>query len=521
MNTDTPLPIGRWEWGVVAAAAFAAFCLATANLAVPSLWHDELVHVFVAKSIAATGEPRLPSGYYYTSGTVYNYILAAFVYCFGDGERVVRTPSTLFAAVNVVLAYVALRRPAGRGVALWTAVVLALSPVSLSWAREARFYSLQQTLYLVWFALAWGAWNGGGRHGVMRWLGLLASYVAAIATAFHSVIFAGLWGGYAGWMFLVDRGQRKRWFLQGCLATGLVLATLVGYFLLLPAPERGAIFGMGDVLGGIGSDNIPQSENRIWEDPFYYFQWLGRNHSAAFLLLFLFGTAIIAAKRIFTKSPSQGELFTALAFWVPFFVLSFLIDYRRERFIFFAFPFYLAVAGIAFLWLCDQIRRSRETWWRGFVAVAIIAFMLRAGVSAVRLVGDSLEAASGAHITLARRHPLWREPCQYVKANLDGAAVLSTTYLPALYYVGQCDEMYPARYIIWEWPESPSPGLKALTELQTFVADHPRGYFLADWQRFGRWPQLREDIEWVKTHMRVVTAVSNEDITLYAWPKDE
>src|SRR5690606_27597129 len=110
--------------------------------------------------------------------------------------------------------------------------------------------------------------------------------------------------------------------------------------------------------------------------------------------------------------------------------------YRRERFIFFAFPFYLAVSGIAFFWLWAQIKRSRESWWRGFVAVAIIVFLLRGGVSMVRLTGDSLEAASGAHITLARRHPLWREPCQYVRDHLDGAAVLSTTYLPALYYVG-------------------------------------------------------------------------------------
>lgn len=514
-NRSEPAPpIARWEWGIVGAFALASLTLAQANLAAPSLWHDELVHVFVARSIAETGEPRLPSGYFYTSGFLYNYILGAFVWLFGDGERAVRTPASLFAAANVALTFLAVRPVLGRRAALLAAACLALSPVSAAWARQARFYSLHQTLYLLWFIFSWSILSAP-RGRPARWAGLCGVYLAAVATAFHSVIFAGLWGAYAAWMTLFDAGRRARWFGVGTAVGAVILATLAGYYFLLPAPERGAIFGMGDVLGGIGSDAIPQSENPIWEDPMYYFQWLGRNHSLAFFLLFLLGTGWTLWRR------EKGAVFAALAFWAPFVVLSFLIDYRRERFLLFAFPFYLALASAGTWWLIDQVRRSRETWVRGVAATIILVFLMRAAYSCVLLIGDSVETASGAHITLARRHPLWREPAAYVRENLDGGAVIATTFLSAAYYVGRCDGQYPSRLMIWEWPESDKPGIPDVTALQAFIAEHPKGFFLADWQQFGRWPQLREDIDWVSQNMRRVGAVSNEDITVYAWPKDE
>ena len=75
--------------------------------------------------------------------------------------------------------------------------------------------------------------------------------------------------------------------------------------------------------------------------------------------------------------------------------------------------------------------------------------------------------------------------------------------------------------MIWEWTEADKPGIPDVEALKTFIADHPKGYFLADWQQFGRWPQLKEDVDWVAANMRRIGEVSNEDITVYAWPKVE
>ena len=160
-------------------------------------------------------------------------------------------------------------------------------------------------------------------------------------------------------------------------------------------------------------------------------------------------------------------------------------------------------------------------WRHAAAALLILLLGARLGVSAALLLGDSLKTASGADITLARRHPQWREPCRYVRERCDGAAVLTTTYLPVLHYVGRVDDWYPSHKLWWEHVESGSPGIKTIEELAAFVAAHPRGYFLADVQRFSRWTgRMAEHVAWVEEHMTRVEEASNRDIAVWAWGLD-
>ncbi|MCL4694123.1 MAG: glycosyltransferase family 39 protein, partial [Candidatus Hydrogenedentes bacterium] len=139
-GTDGARP--TWERVAVALAALAALLLGFSNLAAPSLWHDELIHVFVAKGIPDHGLPLLLGGTVFTEGTLYNYLLALQILLFGDGEFAVRAPSVVFNALNVLLTYGILRRLLGGPTAVVAAVALALSPWSIAWARQARFYTL-------------------------------------------------------------------------------------------------------------------------------------------------------------------------------------------------------------------------------------------------------------------------------------------------------------------------------------------------------------------------------------------
>ena len=68
-------PIARWEWALVALAVAAAVGFGATNLDRPSLWHDELFHVFVAKNVAENGQAVLPSGAPCTSATMYHVLL--------------------------------------------------------------------------------------------------------------------------------------------------------------------------------------------------------------------------------------------------------------------------------------------------------------------------------------------------------------------------------------------------------------------------------------------------------------
>ena len=82
----------RIEAALVGAAIASALALGFANLGGPSFWHDELVHVYLAKGIASTGLPKLPSGHFIGNSVLYNAILAGVVAVAGLGESALRTP---------------------------------------------------------------------------------------------------------------------------------------------------------------------------------------------------------------------------------------------------------------------------------------------------------------------------------------------------------------------------------------------------------------------------------------------
>ncbi|PCJ62783.1 MAG: hypothetical protein COA73_06100, partial [Candidatus Hydrogenedentota bacterium] len=146
-----------WYMGLLLVAVAVSQGLGFSNLSVPSLWHDELIHSYVGKSIAETGQAQLPSGMPYHNGSTFNYILALMISLFGMTETALRSPSVLLAGLNVVLTYVVIKPLLGRPTALAAAFGMALSPWTVAWSREARFYTLQQTLYLATVGLFWMA----------------------------------------------------------------------------------------------------------------------------------------------------------------------------------------------------------------------------------------------------------------------------------------------------------------------------------------------------------------------------
>ena len=113
-----------------------------------------------------------------------------------------------------------------------------------------------------------------------------------------------------------------------------------------------------------------------------------------------------------------------------------------------------------------------------------------------------------------------RAPCRYVRERLaDDVAVIATTYVPVLYYVGCIDDWYPSEHFPQEVWETGSEGIRNVAELEAFVAGHPKGYYLAEWWRLNAdvFPQLAADRAWVLEHMTRIDAASSDDVTVYAW----
>ncbi len=484
-----------------------------ANLGEPSLWHDELVHAYVGKSIAESGQAQLPSGVPYYSGTTINAILAGVVKFWGMSEAALRTPSVLIAGLNVLLTFLVIRPVLGSQCALVAAFAMALCPWTVAWSREARFYSLQQCLYLVTVLAFWRLTVAPGRREILGAACICsAAYFLSVLTSFHSILFLGGIGAYAILMGLREGRWKSRWtaLVAGITAAGLL--TIAGLALLMNNLDREAVLDRG----GLGGQIVDAGRAHRM----YYTHWLRLNLSNGFFVMALFGFVTMLYRE------RRRGLYAAMAFWAPILILTFMIGYRRPRFMFFAFPFYVAASSYAIVVLAEWVRRPKPDWISRVAAILLIIFLARLGLSGANLVGDSLDTASGSHLTLARRHPQWKVPCAYVKENLNGAAVISTTYLPALHYVGHVDNWYPSHNVWWEVDESGLKGLDGLVDLQRFVVEHPKGYFIAEWSRFERnvadlpWIDLSEDISWVQANMTRIDDASSEDVTVYAWGMD-
>lgn len=499
------------EWLALGMAMGFALVLGLSQLATPSLWHDELIHTYVGKSIAETGVAQLPSGVQYNNGTTQNYILAFMIKVVGLSEFTLRLPSVLFAVVNVLLIFFLTRPLLGSRTAAVAAIGLALSPWAVAWSREARFYTLQQTLYLSMLIAFWQGMERNERKAwIMFGLSAVGAYALAILTSFHSIIFLGSIGGYAILWMLYTRRWKTRWGMATLLITIVGLITIAAIAGLMNPLDKEAVMDRGGLGGGI------EDPNRALR--YYYLHWLKLNLSKGFYFLALFGFAAML-----TKEKRKG-LFTALAFWVPIIILTFFIGYRRPRFMFFVYPLYVIAWSYGLVCIVSWIARRNKQRVEWAVAVLLILFIVRLGLSFITLTSNSLVYAQGDSITLARKHPQWREPCLWLKEHQEAnTVVITTTFLPVYHYLGAVDNWYPTRHLWWEVDESGMDDLKGLPELQAYMQAHPRGYFVTEYWRWQRlegpeWQSdQRDEILWVKEHMTRLDEASNEDIIVWTW----
>lgn len=485
------------------------------RLSGPSLRHDEIVEIYVAKGLIAHGWPVLPSGAFYPSALAHHALIAPFLLLFpSDTAFAARLPSVLATAGAVILVFFFTRRFLGRAEAVIAALLLATSPWTVAWSREARFYALQLLLYPAALWLAWAALHHPRRNtAILACACAAVLYVLSLFTAFHTIVFLGPVGAYAFLELARERKLRSRWTAALVVCFVLGVLTILAFVFNPNAVDRSAIFGTG--LGGRLAD--PQRSVRL-----YYFRWLYENLSAGYFILAMAGFLLMIRRN------GMRGLYTALAFWVPVLVLTFLIGYRRDRFLFFAFPFYVMAVSSALAWLGAYLPRALRAARRGNLshaaaALLILAFGVRLAISTVRLVSDAAETAAGAPVTLASSHPDWDTPGRYVRTHRADEAVLATSCLPALHHAGHVDNWFPNRYTAWEYQEYGLRGLGSLDELKAFLAEHPRGYYLAEYAIFGLYEghtqltDLNAEIAWVERNMTRVAEASSPDVTMYRW----
>ncbi|MBC7223368.1 MAG: glycosyltransferase family 39 protein, partial [Anaerolineae bacterium] len=171
------------------AAALLVLCLLALALRVhrleaQSLWYDEGVTAYLTTLslpdlTAWTADDIQPPLYYYA---VWLWVRLA-----GTGEFALRFPSVLAGMLAVpCLAWVGRRVAGSRRAGLVAGLLVAVSPLHLWYAQEARNYTWVTLLCLAASGLLWARLQGGGARTWRGWL----PYVALMASAVYTHYFA-------------------------------------------------------------------------------------------------------------------------------------------------------------------------------------------------------------------------------------------------------------------------------------------------------------------------------------------
>ncbi len=108
-----------------------------------SFWIDE------AKAVQKSRElPSLNKATYWMSPPIYNLLLHFWMIFFGESECAVRSLSVVFGILTVLLVYIVGFDLFGKRIALFSALLIAISPCHIGFSQDAKMYSLLSFLGL-------------------------------------------------------------------------------------------------------------------------------------------------------------------------------------------------------------------------------------------------------------------------------------------------------------------------------------------------------------------------------------
>jgi hypothetical protein len=227
---------GRITWLILAAIVLVAIFPRVLAIGDAWIWIDEDLTWLVTDGMLEEGRPVMPSGTLYPRAPLYTSLVSASLWF---GERVsdlsewqaqitaLRYPSVLFSLALIVVMFLFGRSLGGDVVGLLAALMVALSPWDVHYARMARMYELFALLFTLTVYLAYLGLMRGNRAAR---IGMLV--VAPLAIASHqqaatmAIIFV------VPFLFPRDRRPPVRWLLAGlavCVVAFVGIGRLADY----------------------------------------------------------------------------------------------------------------------------------------------------------------------------------------------------------------------------------------------------------------------------------------------------
>lgn len=311
-----------------------------------SLWFDELATLTgagwegswldsIQKPLTIPITPKPPL----------SYVVTHLFLLLGDQVFFLRFPSTLFATLTIPLTYVLGRTLFDRQVGLLGAFLLALAPLHLRYAQEARMYAMWTffsllSLYLFWRAV---------RSQDARWWILFAAVtILALYTHLFALLALGVVTLFALLLLVRPRTRAQFPFQSRHFAVALAVI-LLAYVPMLPFLTKGLVSGEG-----LGGEAAPSWDLSVLMNALGLFSAGNATGSVIYVFLLAVGAVVLARK-------SRKALILAIM-WIalPFiFVLSLPFGHNvRIRYFLVALPFYLLVVAyglcIAAQWVAPR-----------------------------------------------------------------------------------------------------------------------------------------------------------------------
>jgi len=195
------------------AALGLAFVTRVIALDVQGLWRDEVDQWRFA--LQPWGEMLRNFTRVGWNGPLYSPLMRLWIALTGDSAFAMRYFSLLWGVVSVALLYVLVKRLVDERAAIWSALLLALSPYMVWYAQEIKMYTWVPMLVL----LALYALDRACVRPSRRWWGIV---LVATTLAFYSHLLAALLIPVEVlWFWLHPRRQRRAW-VGGAVTLGLL-----------------------------------------------------------------------------------------------------------------------------------------------------------------------------------------------------------------------------------------------------------------------------------------------------------
>ncbi len=536
-------------WLILAAIVLVGGWLRFAQLGNTSYWVDEVNHVAAAQAILQGKGPVLLSDMSYDRSILFTRLVSWSFAVFGVNEFAARIPSAFWGTATILLVFFIAWRMFGRSFhGLLAALLFALYPLMIGWARECRMY----TMFLFFFLLGvYGLYEGleGTRRkyqpGIRRsgvqkiladwnidllWLvvGVFSLLLAASLHMLAGVVFPAALV-YAAVMIVVYASAAERnnavisKYLFFLFAS---LLGLLGGILLLPdffATVRAAL------------EFQPNWSNYSYvQNPWYYVERVANGFYWSVSLFFLLGTVTVFYKR------SQPAFYLWLMCVVPLLLLSTLFALRVERYAFHVYALMLLISAYGLAQTAYVVRgllvrkilpASMPRRMRKIVVYGTVLGMLAGVLVLSPWVRFARKIPAITHGTNgAVTHLEWRPAGEFVKQQIEGdEPVISTLPLTVYFYTTRAD--YFLASMATPRPEevyrnngelrdyfSNARVVDTLEDLQRVVALNPKGWLIVDRYRFEREQYVRPEVrEYIESTLKQVYTTPGGTVVVYAW----